>query len=169
MCCCCRRCGKQEEEVRPSLLRQSLLGGAEMMPAAKLANVDAAARWARAQAATQQQLPPSPGGSALGDHRSGVCSASPAGPGVGPESDGREGGSDSSKHYRRVTSMPVFSHACLASTLLMEHVLMTCACVCVWMWQPKGAAGDLLVMFHNEHVHELRPRDWVREAVASPS
>ena len=55
--------------------------------------------------------------------------------------------------------MPVFSHACLAL------VLMSRVCVCVWIWQPKGTAGDLLVMFNNEHVHELRPRDWVREAV----
>eukprot|EP01047_Picozoa_sp_COSAG01_P001919 COSAG01_NODE_48_length_31904_cov_21.696997_3_plen_492_part_00 len=44
----------QREVAQNRLLRQSLLGGAEMMPAAKLARVDAAARWSRAQA-TQLQ------------------------------------------------------------------------------------------------------------------
>jgi hypothetical protein len=67
---------RKQEQIQGRLLRQSLLGGTEMMPAAKLASVDAAARWARAQTT---QLQSQGSGS---DHM---------------------GGSDSSAHYRQVT------------------------------------------------------------------
>jgi hypothetical protein len=100
----------KREVAQERLLRPTLLGGAEMMPAAKLAQVDAPARWARAQA-TQLQ-----GGSGPSDVPVNI-------------SHGHLGGSESSARYRQVTHTTA---ACMVVWSAVADAAILKARACIW-------------------------------------